>query len=221
MSDLTGYPELDTLLPRLQAVPGLDAEALAAEIVAVLGRKSGELTAALRSVPSKPVEERKSYGAAVNRLKSDFEQAFARRSEALEAERRQQEQAGVDLTMPARYRWVGAEHPVTRVIDEIIEIFRGLGFTVAVGPEVETDWYNFTALNFPADHPAMDMHDTLYVDAPSVPGEQGGRLLLRTHTSPSEWLFPGWSIGTIHSMRPTRPLFPRSRASRWTRGSRL
>ena len=59
-----------------------------------------------------------------------------------------------------------------------------MGFTVAVGPEVETDWYNFTALNFPADHPAMDMHDTLYVDAPPIPGEQGGRLLLRTHTSP-------------------------------------
>jgi phenylalanyl-tRNA synthetase alpha chain len=65
-----------------------------------------------------------------------------------------------------------------------VEIFRGIGFTVAVGPEVETDWYNFTALNFPPDHPAMDMHDTLYVDAPAVEGEQGGRLLLRTHTSP-------------------------------------
>jgi phenylalanyl-tRNA synthetase alpha chain len=86
--------------------------------------------------------------------------------------------------MPARHRWVGAEHPVTRVVDEIVQIFRGIGFTVAVGPEVETDWYNFTALNFPPDHPAMDMHDTLYVDAPPVPGEQGGRLLLRTHTSP-------------------------------------
>jgi phenylalanyl-tRNA synthetase alpha chain len=65
-----------------------------------------------------------------------------------------------------------------------VEIFRALGFTVAVGPEVETEWYNFGALNFPADHPAMDMHDTLYVDAPPIPGEQGGRLLLRTHTSP-------------------------------------
>jgi phenylalanyl-tRNA synthetase alpha chain len=181
MSDPTGYPELDGLLPRLAAVSGLDPDALA---VAVLGRKNGELTAALRSVPSRPVEERKSYGAAVNRLKAQFEEAFARRSEALEAEHRQQEQAGLDLTMPARHRWVGAEHPVTRVVDEIVQIFRGIGFTVAVGPEVETDWYNFTALNFPPDHPAMDMHDTLYVDAPPVPGEQGGRLLLRTHTSP-------------------------------------
>jgi phenylalanyl-tRNA synthetase alpha chain len=65
-----------------------------------------------------------------------------------------------------------------------VEIFRGLGFTVAVGPEVETDWYNFLALNFPADHPAMDMHDTLYLDAPPAAGEPGGKLLLRTHTSP-------------------------------------
>jgi phenylalanyl-tRNA synthetase alpha chain len=169
MSDSTGYPELDALLPRLQSVSTLSADALAAEIVAVLGRKSGE---------------RKSYGAAVNRLKAQFEAAFAERSEALEAERRRQEQAGIDLTMPARRRWIGAEHPVTRVIDEIVQIFRGIGFTVAVGPEVETDWYNFRALNFPPDHPAMDMHDTLYVDAPAPPGERGGRLLLRTHTSP-------------------------------------
>jgi phenylalanyl-tRNA synthetase alpha chain len=184
MADPTGYPDLDVLLPRLQAVPSLGPDALAAEIVAVLGRKNGQLTAALRSVPSRPPEERKAYGAAVNQLKSAFEEAFARRSEMLEMERRSQEQAGIDWTMPGRRRWVGAEHPVTLVVDEIVEIFRGLGFTVAVGPEVETDWYNFTALNFPADHPAMDMHDTLYVDAPALPGETGGRLLLRTHTSP-------------------------------------
>jgi phenylalanyl-tRNA synthetase alpha chain len=70
------------------------------------------------------------------------------------------------------------------VVDEIVGIFRELGFTVATGPEVETEWYNFLALNFPPDHPAMDMHDTLYLDAPPAAGEPGGRLLLRTHTSP-------------------------------------
>jgi phenylalanyl-tRNA synthetase alpha chain len=86
--------------------------------------------------------------------------------------------------MPGRARWVGAEHPVTKVMDEIVDIFRGIGFTVALGPEVETEWYNFLALNFPADHPAMDMHDTLYLDAPPAEGEPAGRLLLRTHTSP-------------------------------------
>jgi phenylalanyl-tRNA synthetase alpha chain len=184
MPDPTGYPELDALLPRLEAIPGLGVDALAAELIAVLGRKNGALTEALKTVASRPLEERKAYGAAVNRLKASFEGAFAARREVLDADRRRSEEASVDLTMPGRRLWTGAEHPVTKVVDEIVEIFRGIGFTVAVGPEIETDWYNFTALNFPPDHPAMDMHDTLYVDAPPVAGEQGGRLLLRTHTSP-------------------------------------
>jgi phenylalanyl-tRNA synthetase alpha chain len=81
----------------------------------------------------------------------------------------------IDLTMPARHRWQGAKHPVTLVIDEIVAIFRELGFTVALGPESESEWYNFGALNFPPDHPAMDLHDTLYL---------GEGALLRTHTSP-------------------------------------
>jgi phenylalanyl-tRNA synthetase alpha chain len=184
MSDLTGYPDLDALIPRLEAVPTLSLEGLESELIAILGRKNGVLTAALKSVASLPLEQRKAYGAAVNQLKTRFETAFAQRGEALHAERRQREAVQVDLTMPARRRWAGGEHPVTRVVDEIVDIFRGLGFTVAVGPEVETEWYNFIALNFPADHPAMDMHDTLYVDAPPIAGEQGGRLVLRTHTSP-------------------------------------
>ena len=180
----TGYPDLDALLPRREAIPSLDAGALESEEIAILGRKSGVLTAALKRVAILPVEERKRFGAAVNQLKVGFEAAFAERRAALDAERAQREQSGIDLTMPARRRWVGAEHPVTKVVDEIVEIFRGIGFTVAVGPEVETEWYNFLALNFPADHPAMDMHDTLYLDAPPVEGEPAGRLLLRTHTSP-------------------------------------
>src|ERR687886_693559 len=81
----------------------------------------------------------------------------------------------VDLTMPARTVWRGAKHPVTLVIEEIEAIFHEIGFTVATGPEAEHEWYNFGALNFPADHPAMDMHDTLYL---------GDDVLLRTHTSP-------------------------------------
>ncbi|HEX7336662.1 MAG TPA: phenylalanine--tRNA ligase subunit alpha [Gemmatimonadales bacterium] len=184
MSESTGYPDLDGLLPRLEAVPGLPLEGLEAELIAVLGRKNGVLTAALKSVAALPLDQRKAYGAAVNQLKARFEEAFARRGEALHAERRRSEADRLDLTMPGRRRWVGAEHPVTRVVDEIVDIFRGIGFAVAVGPEVETEWYNFTALNFPADHPAMDMHDTLYVDAPPAANEEGGRLLLRTHTSP-------------------------------------
>ena len=81
-----------------------------------------------------------------------------------------------DKSMPPRAQWRGSVHPITAVIEEIIAIFRELGFTIALGPEVEHEWYNFGALNFPADHPAMDLHDTLYVDRPG--------LLLRTHTSP-------------------------------------
>ena len=180
----TGYPDLDALLPRLEAIAALGGAALEAEQIAVLGRKGGLLTTALKSVSSLPVDERKRYGAAVNQLKARFEAAFSARFEALEAERRRREAAGVDLTMPGRRRWVGAEHPVTRVVDEIVGIFRELGFAVATGPEVETEWFNFLALNFPADHPAMDMHDTLYLDAPPAEGEPAGRLLLRTHTSP-------------------------------------
>ena len=184
VSASTGYPDLDALQPRLEAVPTLGAAELEAEEIAILGRKSGSLTAALKRVATLPVEERKRFGAAVNQLKVRFESAFAARREVLEGERKAREQAGIDLTMPGRRRWTGAEHPVTRVVDEIVEIFRAIGFTVAVGPEVETEWYNFLALNFPPDHPAMDMHDTLYLDAPPAEGEPGGRLLLRTHTSP-------------------------------------
>jgi phenylalanyl-tRNA synthetase alpha chain len=80
-----------------------------------------------------------------------------------------------DLTMPGRTVWRGARHPVTIVIDEIADIFREIGFTIALGPEAESEWYNFTALNFPPEHPALDMHDTLYLS---------GGALLRTHTSP-------------------------------------
>ncbi len=180
----TGYPDLDELLPRLGAIPTLQADGLEAESIAILGRKNGVLTLALKSVAGLPLEQRKRYGAAVNQLKARFEEAFDSRRQTLEAERRQREQAGVDLALPGRHRWIGAEHPVTRVVGEILDIFRGIGFSVAVGPEVETEWYNFLALNFPPDHPAMDMHDTLYLDAPPAAGEPGGRLLLRTHTSP-------------------------------------
>jgi phenylalanyl-tRNA synthetase alpha chain len=84
--------------------------------------------------------------------------------------------AQFDRTMPGRRQWKGSLHPVSLVIDEIVDVFRELGFTIALGPEVEHEWYNFGALNFPADHPAMDLHDTLYVDRPG--------LLMRTHTSP-------------------------------------
>ncbi len=185
MSGTTGHPELDALLPRLDAIAALDAEALEREEIALLGRKAGVLTLALRDVATRPMEERRSFGAAVNALKQRAEAAFVARRALLDERRRAAERAAVDLTMPARHRWAGAVHPVNQVIGEILEIFRFLGFAVATGPEIETEWYNFSALNFPPDHPAMDLHDTLYVDVPPVKGEPGeGKLLLRTHTSP-------------------------------------
>jgi phenylalanyl-tRNA synthetase alpha chain len=177
--DHTGYSALDELLPRLDAVGKLDAPALAAERIAVLGRKQGALTAALRAVAGLDPDERKRFGAAANALKAGFETAFAEREAELAAAGLGAPQAGSDLTMPGRGGWIGALHPIARVVDEILAIFRELGFAVAVGPEAETEWFNFGALNFPPDHPAMDMHDTLYLT--QGPGD---RVLLRTHTSP-------------------------------------
>ena len=149
------------------------ADELAAARTALVGRKSGRLTELMKTLPALSPDARREAGAAVNRAKEAIESAL----DARERDLRGSAPAGpqVDLTMPARRSWRGAVHPVTVVIDEIRDIFRELGFTVAVGPEAETDWYNFGALNFPADHPAMDMHDTLYLSDDT---------LLRTHTSP-------------------------------------
>ena len=178
----TGYQELDQLLPRLAAIPALAGDALEAERIAVLGRKQGILTALLKKLPEMPPEDRKAYGAAVNQVKQAFESALDARAVLAGASGAAQP-AGLDLTMPARRRWAGAEHPVSKVVTEICEIFRSLGFAVAVGPEIEDEWMNFFALNFPDNHPALDAHDTLYLSDGSEPRE-GGKLLLRTHTSP-------------------------------------
>ena len=177
-------PGIELLRERLARIPALGDAELARERIAVLGRKGGELTRLVKSVAGLDDAGKRAVGAAVNTLKREFEAAFEARAAALDEERRAREAAALDLTMPGRGRWIGAEHPVTKVIDEIVGIFRELGFSVAGGPEAETEWFNFGALNFPADHPAMDMHDTLYLDLPVVEGERGGRLLMRTHPSP-------------------------------------
>ncbi len=139
----------------------------------LVGRKSGRLTALMAELPSLPQTDRREAGAAVNRVKQALEAALDTATASLAATAPRGPQ--LDATMPARHAWQGGAHPVSIVIDEISDIFRELGFTIALGPEAETPWYNFTALNFPADHPAMDMHDTLYL---------GEGALLRTHTSP-------------------------------------
>jgi phenylalanyl-tRNA synthetase alpha chain len=142
--------------------------------VELVGRKSGRVTDLLALLPALPIDARKELGAAANGVKSAIVQALAAREAALTA-LDAPASARTDLSMPARGQWRGAKHPVTVVIEEIEAIFRELGFTVALGPEAETEWYNFRALNFPPDHPAMDMHDTLYLS---------DDVLLRTHTSP-------------------------------------
>lgn len=138
----------------------------------LLGRKAGALTEVLRALPTLPPEERRAVGQRANQVKRDLEAAVAARlGELTRADRA----ATVDLTMPARTAWRGAIHPVTLVVDEICDIFRELGFARVVGPEAETEAYNFSKLNIPLDHPAADMHDTFYLK----PG-----VVLRTHTSP-------------------------------------
>ncbi|MFL5581104.1 MAG: phenylalanine--tRNA ligase subunit alpha [Gemmatimonadaceae bacterium] len=149
------------------------AERLEEARVRYVGRKAGLLTELMKLLPGLPDAQRRAAGAAVNRAKQGLEAALDARAVAIAQESAPKDAA--DLTMPARHQWRGGVHPVTLVIDEISEIFRELGFTTALGPEAETEWYNFGALNFPPDHPAMDAHDTLYL---------GEGTLLRTHTSP-------------------------------------
>ncbi len=142
---------------------------------AYLGR-SGLLSAALSELRALPAEEKPPTGQLGNRVKQELEVRLAEREAELATATVERRSAnGADLTLPGRAGWMGSLHPVTRVVDEICEIFREIGFTVASGPEVETDWHNFSALNIPLDHPAADMHDTFYLD-------EG--VLLRTHTSP-------------------------------------
>ena len=158
-------------IPRIEGAGHLDAWTDLR--TALVGRKSGKLTELMAMLPVLDVSERRAAGAAINALKEDLEHALHAKHAALAA--LAQQGPPLDLTMPGRRRWQGAFHPVTRVIDEISDIFRELGFSIALGPEAETEWYNFGALNFPADHPAMDLHDTLYL-------REG--VVLRTHTSP-------------------------------------
>ncbi|WP_165251736.1 phenylalanine--tRNA ligase subunit alpha [Adlercreutzia sp. ZJ304] len=155
--------------------------------VAVLG-KSGSLTGYLRNMGNVAKEERAEVGKAVNAARQAVEEAIDARRAVLEvAEMDARIEAGaVDITLPGRSQQIGSRHLINRIIDEVSDIFLGLGYTVGVGPEVETDYYNFTALNAPADHPSRSMQDTFYVrdmsgDSAAVRGESD--VLLRTQTS--------------------------------------
>ncbi|HEV7991564.1 MAG TPA: phenylalanine--tRNA ligase subunit alpha [Gemmatimonadaceae bacterium] len=151
-----------------------DADALETARIQYLGDRRGELLTLQKALGTLPPDSRRDAGRAFNDAKTRLTSALDERRATL-ARASSSSGSKLDLTMPARHRWIGGKHPVTLVIDEIVEIFRELGFVVALGPESESEWYNFGALNFPPDHPAMDLHDTLYL---------GEGALLRTHTSP-------------------------------------
>lgn len=142
----------------------------------ILG-KEGELTRIIRSIKDLPKEKRAAVGREVNLVKERIEGAIRAALQAIEREElsRRLKEAPVDITLPGRRLPLGSIHPITQIIDEIVDIFHGLGFSVEGGPEVEEDYYNFEALNIPKDHPARDMQDTFYLEHDR---------LLRTHTSP-------------------------------------
>jgi phenylalanyl-tRNA synthetase alpha chain len=170
--------DLDTLqssaLGDIAGAASLDA--LDAIRVALLG-KSGAVTAQLKALGALPPEQRKVQGEQINRVKDALGEAIAARKADLEEAAFTARLASerIDISLPGRDAERGAVHPVTRTLDRITAIFAGLGYQVADGPEIEDDWHNFEALNFPPHHPARAMHDTFYFP--------DGRLL-RTHTSP-------------------------------------
>ena len=141
--------------------------------------KSGRMTELMKGMAALTVDEKKSRGAAINVAKQAIEAALNSRRQALaDAELDKQLKAeALDVSLPGRQRGQGGLHPVSLTLERIESIFGSMGFDVAEGPEIETDWFNFTALNTPEDHPARSMHDTFYVE---------GGYLLRTHTSPMQ-----------------------------------
>jgi phenylalanyl-tRNA synthetase alpha chain len=159
-----------------------DAAALEQAKARYLGR-SGSLTEASKALGKLPAEERRDAGARINAAKDRVEAALAERREALAASATDARlaQEALDVTLPGRGRGRGSIHPVMRTWRRVEQIFASIGFDVADGPEIETDWHNFTALNQPENHPARSMHDTFYIDHAGTE-----RLLLRTHTSPMQ-----------------------------------
>lgn len=158
-------------LAKIESRAGLDAAR-----VRFLGKK-GELTAVLKQMGKLTAEERPVIGQLANEVRAYIEQIVETREKELKAEEtaKRLENERIDVTMPGKCRPLGHKHPLSIVLDEVKEIFLGMGFEVATGPEVEWDYYNFEALNIPPDHPARDTQDTFYITE---------KMLLRTQTSP-------------------------------------
>lgn len=140
--------------------------------------KSGALTFLMQGISSMPIEDRKAYGAEINKIKSAIEELISAKRSVIEKAELEESllQDAIDVTLQPRIYTKGGAHPVSQAIRDIENIFAQLGFSMVYGPEIEDEWYNFTALNIPSDHPARQMHDTFYIDG-------SDNLLLRTHTS--------------------------------------
>ena len=168
----------------LAAIEGAgDEAALEAVRIGALGKK-GAISALLSTLGKLPPDQRKVHGAAINALKDQVTEALATRRAVLKKAglETQLEHEALDVTLPVRLPGIetGRIHPISQVMDEIVTIFADMGFSVAEGPDIESDDYNFTRLNFPPGHPAREMHDTFFLE----PDAHGERKLLRTHTSP-------------------------------------
>ncbi len=178
--------ELDLLVNEARAAfsAALQPAALENEKARYLG-KNGAITERLKTLAKLTPDEKRTAGAEINAAKEAIEALLAERRQAL-AESRLNEQLAaesIDVSLPGRTRSAGAIHPIARTWMRIEEIFRSIGFDVAEGPEIETDWYSFTALNSPENHPARSMQDTFYVD---VRDADGRPMVLRPHTSPMQ-----------------------------------
>ncbi len=171
-----------------------DDAALEAVRVAALGKK-GSISELLKSLGTITPEERKIQGPLINGLRDRVSDAIAKRRAAFKLAdiSEQLESDTVDVTLPVRETpaLAGRIHPISQVIEELTAIFADMGFSIAEGPDIETDFYNFTALNFPPEHPAREMHDTFFF----APKPNGERMLLRTHTSPVQ-------IRTMQTQKP-------------------
>ena len=211
--ELTLEQQLLTLkegaIAKIQATTTLDeVEKLR---VAYLGKK-GELSIILKGMGKLGPEERPKVGAIANQIKEALQSALGERKDAIQTEliNAQLERETLDVTMPGTYRPLGHKHPLNSTLDKALDIFVGLGYTVARGPEMETDYYNFEALNTPPDHPARDMQDTFYLPDGN---------LLRTHTSavqirymeenePPIRIAAPWQIARRQIQRQSRCILP-------------
>jgi phenylalanyl-tRNA synthetase alpha chain len=185
--------DLTTLEAELSARIGVaEAEALEALRVEALG-KQGSISGLLKSLGGMSPDERREQGPLINGVRDRVSAAIAARKQALDeaALTARLESERLDLSLPPAPRRKGGVHPTMQVMDEMVAIFAEMGFAVAEGPDVEDDFHNFTALNFPPKHPAREMHDTFFFN----PGPDGDRKLLRTHTSPVQ-------VRTMMSQKP-------------------